>query len=275
MVDVAAAVELEEAASVGQVVGDECGGRAGPDRGSVMPNEKLLGEARLLEIDADFQIVAAVDHREVAAHAPVEKLPRLALGGGRVLKRVAAAVERELVFADVRIQGEERVRAEYALVAGRDAPGHDALALVLAELIVGIGDLNPVARGEQVEMNRVAAVRLEVDAVEDGLVVAGVMEGRELGRVEKAAGAGAFPRRGSCRSLGPPKPKAAPPCTVPNEPYAASRLAEHAGAPSPLRVVIWATRLVLSPNSESGAPVVSSMPWIAPVGSCVEKTLLC
>ena len=62
--------------------------------------------------------------------------------------------------------------------------------------------------------------------------------------------------------------------TVPNVPYVVSMLPK-GFAPKPERVVICATRLVLSPNSAFGVPVVNSMLCIALVGSCVEKILLC
>ena len=39
--------------------------------------------------------------------------------------------------------------------------------------------------------------------------------------------------------------------------------------------MIFATRLVLSPNSACGDPVTISMLWMALAGSWVENTLLC
>ena len=61
-------------------------------------------------------------------------------------------------------------------IAGSEAPGQHALVLILAQLVVGIGNLDPVARREQVQVEYVFAVGLIIEAVEDGLVVADVVE---------------------------------------------------------------------------------------------------
>src|ERR1035441_3267566 len=52
-----------------------------------------------------------------------------------------------------------------------------------------------------------------------------------------------------------PKPSPADPPGEPKEPYVASTLPNRRGVPSPERVVMLATRLLLSPNSASGVPV--------------------
>ena len=153
--------------------------------------DMILGEARLLQIDTGFDLVAAAADGEVALDAPVEKVSRLVLRRRRVGEGITAAVVEELVLPHVGVDGEEDVRAEGVLEAGRDAPGEDALALILRELVVAVGNLDPVAGGEQVKVEDVALAGLVIEAVKDGLVVAFVVERGELGRVEEAAAAGA------------------------------------------------------------------------------------
>src|ERR1019366_7967038 len=70
-------------------------------------------------------------------------------------------------------------------------PGGHVLVLILRQLVIVVGDLNPVARGEQVEVQRVLPVGLQVEMIENGFVVADVVEGGELGSVQEAAATGA------------------------------------------------------------------------------------
>ncbi len=71
------------------------------------------------------------------------------------------------------------------LVAGRDIPGHHALLLVLRQLIVIVGHLEPVARQKQIQVERIAPIRLVVDAIEERLRVTDIVYRQELGRIEK------------------------------------------------------------------------------------------
>src|SRR5689334_12306993 len=92
------------------------------------------------------------------------------------------------------------MRAERVLIARRDAPGHDALALILAQRVVRIRYLNPIPSGEQVQMQGVMTARLIVESVEDRLIVANAMERRELRRVEKTAATDAIQRKEIARA---------------------------------------------------------------------------
>src|ERR1700704_4365944 len=71
-----------------------------------------------------------------------------------------------------------------------DVVAEDPLPLVLPgrALVVGIGNLEPGAGEEQVQMERIAVLRLVIDAVEDRLVVTHVVKCGKLGRIEIAAG---------------------------------------------------------------------------------------
>ncbi|HMC63215.1 MAG TPA: hypothetical protein VKJ01_28730, partial [Candidatus Solibacter sp.] len=64
--------------------------------------------------------------------------------------------------------------------------------MILPQLIIAVGDLEPVARGEEVQVESVPAVGLKVKAIEDALVVALVVERGKLGRVQESAAAGAI-----------------------------------------------------------------------------------
>ena len=63
----------------------------------------------------------------------------------------------------------------------------DLLPLVLTGLIVGVGNLKPIAGGKQVEMDRISAGWLVVEAIEDGPVVADGMNRGEFGGVQETA----------------------------------------------------------------------------------------
>src|ERR1019366_1220753 len=84
---------------------------------------------------------------------------------------------------------EQGAGAEGVLIAGRDVVGENSLALVLIWLIESVGHLKPVARGQQVEVKRVRAVGLPIQAVEDGFAVAHVVQRTEFGAVEEAPAA--------------------------------------------------------------------------------------
>src|SRR3954464_12442114 len=75
------------------------------------------------------------------------------------------------------------------LIAQREAQRLGLLALVLCQLIVGVRNLEPVARRENIQVERIASSRLEIDAIENHRGIADVVKRRELRRIEKAAGA--------------------------------------------------------------------------------------
>ena len=56
------------------------------------------------------------------------------------------------------------------------------------QVVVGVGRLEPGAAVVQVEVDRVGLGEAVIDAVEEVLLVALVVEDGELGRIEKAAG---------------------------------------------------------------------------------------
>ena len=73
------------------------------------------------------------------------------------------------------------------LVSRREVEADYLLPLVLVRLVVGIGNLEPVAGEKQIEVERVMLAGLKIDAVEDGLVVADVVHGVEFGAIQEAA----------------------------------------------------------------------------------------
>ena len=75
--------------------------------GSVIPKWKFSSKPRLLQVDSILDVVTALGSRNIRLHAPVQKLPLLALGGWRVAKRIAAGVVVDLVFANVRIDRQQ------------------------------------------------------------------------------------------------------------------------------------------------------------------------
>lgn len=107
-------------------------------------------------------------------------------GHRRVVERIAARIIVELIAPHERIDGQQRVRIEGVLVAGREAPTQHALSLVLSELIVAVRHLKPVPRPEQVEMQNVLGAGLPIDAVEDAAVVADVVNGQEFRRAGRS-----------------------------------------------------------------------------------------
>ena len=74
------------------------------------------------------------------------------------------------------------------MISRRQVEGNDPLLLVLARLIVGVGNLQPVARRHEVQVKRIPGAGLIIDAIEESPGVSDVMDGPELGRIEKPAG---------------------------------------------------------------------------------------
>ena len=130
--------------------------------GSVTPKREILQQPRLLQIGSDLQVVPAGVDGNIGLRAPVQQLPGLVLGGRRIGERIAAAVVEKFVLANVWIDRQQDVRVEGVLVARSDTPGEHAMPLILRQLVVVVGDLDPIARGEEIEMEDVVAARLEV-----------------------------------------------------------------------------------------------------------------
>ena len=95
----------------------------------------------------------------------------------------------DLVAAQERVDGQQSAGAEGVLIAGRDVVGENLLTLILIGLVERVGHLEPVTRGQQVEVKRVAGGGLPVEAIEDGLAVPHVVKRTEFGAVEKAPAA--------------------------------------------------------------------------------------
>src|SRR5260370_39872401 len=77
---------------------------------------------------------------------------------------------------------------ERVLIAGGDIPGEDPFMLILTQLIIVIGYLKPAPREEEVQVKNVFAIGLIVKAIENCLIVSLVVEGGELGRIQKPPG---------------------------------------------------------------------------------------
>src|ERR1019366_8396853 len=97
------------------------------ERGVGNAETEILQQPGLLHVDADLQILRAGCEGKIALDAPVEELTRLPLRRGTVGEGIAAGVVIELVFADVRIDGQQGMSVEGVLEAGGEAPGQHAL----------------------------------------------------------------------------------------------------------------------------------------------------
>src|SRR5258708_1569433 len=146
---------------------------------------EILEEPSLFQVDAIFKIVSAVGSCDISLDAPVQKLAVRGLRSRKICERVAAWIVIELIFSNVRIDREQRVRAKCVLVAGCKIPRQDPLMLVLRQLIEVVWNLNPISRCEQIEVKNILAARLVIKPVEDGLAVTDVVNPSELRGIEK------------------------------------------------------------------------------------------
>ena len=176
---------------------------------------EVLVEERLLVGEAGLHIVNAAGVSDVGAEAGVGE--RTLLGDGLLLEIGRAAIGEgilagivvEVIAAEVIVGGEDGGRADNAGVAGREVDGLNLCALVgraYCETIgpdgdaggvggplggvlrvVGVGRLEPGARVSEVQADRVGRRDLVVDAVEEVLLVALVVDRVELRRIEEAA----------------------------------------------------------------------------------------
>src|SRR6185437_16689921 len=101
-------------------------------------------------------------------------------GGGQVCERIAAGIVIDKIAADPRIDSEKCRGTKRVLVARRDVEALDLLALILSGLVIRVRDLEPVARGEEVEVERIVRPGLEIEPVKEGLIVSNVMYRIEL-----------------------------------------------------------------------------------------------
>ena len=124
---------------------------------------------------------------EVGHQAVVREKAVLGSRDGVVGERIAAGIVVDLVPPHERIDRQQHMVVERMLIPGSDHPRHDALFLVLRQLLVGVRNLKPVSRHEQVQVVGILPVGLPVDPVENGRVVAPAVEGGELRGVGEAA----------------------------------------------------------------------------------------
>ena len=75
--------------------------------GSVMPKPKFSSSRVCFKSTPYFRLWRPMRGRDIRSHAPVQKLPVLALRGGRVGERIAAGVVVELIFPDIRIHRDQ------------------------------------------------------------------------------------------------------------------------------------------------------------------------
>src|SRR5437870_550481 len=93
-----------------------------------------------------------------------------------------------LILTHPAIDRKQRVRVERMLETRRDVEAQHPLSLVLTGLIVCVRDLEPVSRGEQVQVESILSVRLKIDTVEDRTVIADSMNRQEFGGIKVPAG---------------------------------------------------------------------------------------
>src|SRR5579884_318872 len=112
-------------------------------------------------------------------------MPVLSHGGRRVIEWIAAWIIVHAILPHKRINGQQRARGERVLITERIALRPGLLALILRELIVRVRNLEPVACAEQIQMKRILAAGLIIDAVENRLAVSDVVKRLKFGTVQK------------------------------------------------------------------------------------------
>ena len=95
----------------------------------------------------------------------------LAQGGGRVVSRVWTGIVVHMICSEEGINCQERSAAERVLISRGDVKGRDLRSLVLAQLVIGIGNLKPVPGAQHVEMKGIPGARHEVEVIENGTTV--------------------------------------------------------------------------------------------------------
>ena len=106
---------------------------------------------------------------------------------------------------------------ERVLVARSNVKRGDLLPLILAGLVIVIGNLKPVPRGKKIEVNGVLAVGLKIEAIEKRAIVPDGMDGENSGVSRKRPDRTAL-KTTELPSRGEPKAALVSSDTVPNEP---------------------------------------------------------
>src|SRR5439155_1436211 len=84
-------------------------------------------------------------------------------GRGKVVERITAGVVVHCVVAVEPVHTGECLRVDGPLISRREVQREHLLALVLARLVVGVWNLQPVAGGERVHVEGVAAAGMDVE----------------------------------------------------------------------------------------------------------------
>src|ERR1051326_1486677 len=106
--------------------------------------------------------------RDVGLHAPVVQSATLGEGRGRIVECIGAGIIMHVVAPDKWTNCEDSTGAESVLIARSEVKCGHFFVLVLARLIVVVGDLKPVPRSKKIEMKRIFGGRLHIEPVEDG-----------------------------------------------------------------------------------------------------------
>ena len=106
-------------------------------------------------------------------------------GCGSVIKWISTRVVVDAILTDKWIYGEKSLRIERVLIPETKTKCLGELALILAELIVCIGNLKPVASAKKIQVERVAAAGLKIDTVKNRLVISLVVKRSEFRAVQK------------------------------------------------------------------------------------------
>ena len=191
------AAKRKHAASARQVVRQKSGVEIGAGRsvklGIRQAKTEMLRQEIMHDLQADLGVVDSMHVRHVGLHPQIAEPPVLRDGGKRVVEVVPAGEILNDVLPKERTDIQDGRRAEQMNPPRRDVVGADLLPLILPDggLIVGIGDLEPGTRREQIQVQGVLRSRLIVEPVENLLVVSAIVQHRELGRIQKPPG----PRR--------------------------------------------------------------------------------
>src|SRR5438270_9707177 len=113
----------------------------------------------------------------------------LAERSGRIIKHVAARVVVHAILPHEGIDAQQQLRRERVLVAESETQGSRLLPLILTQLVICVWNLKPIASSEDVQVQLVPVGRLPIQAIENGPVVADVVEGSELRTIQKTAAA--------------------------------------------------------------------------------------
>src|SRR6185437_3515001 len=210
LIDVGASVKTEHAAAASEVVWNETRRyeairnepkipariRVGGDRrgnrkaafGETNRVKRRVGNSKaeifnqpgLHQLSPDFQILNTLRIGNIGARSQISQMPVLIDGSGTIVERISAGVVIAAVLANPRTNAQKSSRTERMLVSQGEAQSLCLLPLVLLQLIVGVWNLEPVARTEQIEVKRIDAGGLVIDSIENGRGVANIVKRSEL-----------------------------------------------------------------------------------------------